>query len=168
MGKQFKLRDERQFPPPEQMGAMQDRYVTHVETGTITKTHVAAHSLVARWKRAGRLSDTQIAAIALCEALWAKCGLRQKLTASYGERMPGGCDNEWLAASVIQAGKDLARIEGYCVPWQFEWFENVVRWGEAAGSAGASLGFNGSKGAQAATLMLVQCVADQIAKEERL
>jgi len=168
MGKQFKLRDERQIPPPEQMGDMQDRYVTHVETGTITKTHVAAHSPVQRWKRAGRLSDTQIAAIALCEALWTKCGLRQKLTASYGERIPASCDNEWIAINEIQARKDLARIEGYCVPWQFEVFENVCRFDEAAGVAGSALGFNGTKAAQAATLMLVRCVADQIAKEERL
>lgn len=168
MGKQFKLRDERQIPPPEQMGAMQDRYVTHVETGTITKTHVAAHSPVQRWKRAGRLSDSQIAAIALCEALWAKCGLRQKLTASYGERVPSGYDNEWLAASVIQAGKDLARIERYVPPHMFEVFENVVRWDEPAGTAGASLGFEGSKSSQAAILMLVMNVADIIAKEEKL
>lgn len=168
MGKQFKLRDERQIPPPEQMGAMQDRYVTHVETGTITKTHVAAHSPVQRWKRAGRLSDSQIAAIALCEALWAKCGLRQKLTASYGERMPSGCDNEWLAASVIQAGKDLARIERYVPPHMWETWENVVRFDEDSGTVGASLGFKGSKATMAATLTVVRCVADIIAREERL
>lgn len=157
-------------PTPEQLakGDIERQYVTHVETATVAMAHISAHSPVERWKRAGRLSDSQKAAIALCEALWAKCGLRQKLTASYGERMPMGCDNEWIAVHEIDARRRLARIEGYCVPWQWEAFENIVRFDETAGSAGTSLGFSGSKGAQAAMLMLVRCVADQIAKEERL
>ena len=157
-------------PTPEQLaqGGYERKFITHVETGTVTTAHISAHSPVARWKKAERLSDSQVAAIALCEALWAQCGLRQKLTASYGERLPMGSDNEWLANTEIEARRRLKRIEGYCVPWQWEWFENIVRFDETAGSAGASLGFSGSKGAQAASLMLVQCVADHIAKEERL
>lgn len=157
-------------PTPEQLaqGGYERKFVTHVETGTVTTAHISAHSPVARWKKAERLSDSQIAAIDLCEALWAKCGLRQKLTASYGERMPLGCDNEWIAVHEIDARRRLARIEGYCVPWQWEVFENVCRFGENAGTTGSSLGFKGSEGAQAATLMLVRCVADHIAREERL
>ena len=162
-------------PTPEQLaqGGYERKFVTHFDpdTGISTKTmtHISSHSPVERWIKAGRLSDSQIAAIALVRALWAKCGLKQKLTASYGERMPIGTDNEWLSMHEIQARIDLTRIEGYInPPWAFEVFENVCRFDETAGSAGASLGFNGSKGAQAATLMLVHIVADQIAKEERL
>lgn len=173
MGKATRIKpaiEPGETPTPEQIaqGGYERKFVTHVETGTVTTAHISAHSPVARWKKAERLSDSQIAAITLCEALWAKCGLRQKLTASYGERMPMGCDNEWIAVHEIEARRDLKRIEGYCVPWQWEAFENIVRFDETAGSAGASLGFSGSKGAQAAMLMLVRCVADQIAKEERL
>lgn len=157
-------------PTPEQLaqGGYERKFVTHVETGTVTTAHISAHSPVARWKKAERLSDSQIAAIDLCEALWAKCGLRQKLTASYGERMPMGCDNEWIAVHEIDARRRLARIEGYVPAHMWEVWENVVRWDEPAGMAGASLGFEGSKSSQAAVLMLVMCVADLIAKEERL
>ncbi len=157
-------------PTPEQIaqGGYERKFVTHVETGTVTTAHISAHSPVQRWKRAGRLSDSQIDAIALCEALWAKCGLRQKLTASYGERMPLGCDNEWIAVHEIEARRDLKRIEGYCVPWQWEVFENVCRFDEGSGTVGAALGFNGSKATMAATLMVIRCVADIIAREERL
>lgn len=157
-------------PTPEQLakGDIERRFVTHAESATKSMAHISSHSPVERWSKAGRLSDSQMAAIALVRGLWGQTGLRQKLTASYGERIPASCDNEWIAIHEIQARKDLARIEGYCVPWQFEVFENVCRFDEAAGVAGSSLGFNGTKAAQAATLMLVRCVADQIAKEERL
>lgn len=157
-------------PTPEQLaqGGYERKFVTHVETGTVTTAHISAHSPVQRWKRAGRLSDSQIDAIALCEALWAKCGLRQKLTASYGERMPMGCDNEWLNNTEIDARRRLKRIEGYVPAHMWEPFENVVRHGEPSGTAGASLGFEGSRSAQAAVLMLCMCVADIIAREERL
>lgn len=157
-------------PTPEQAakGDTVRQFVTHVETGTKSMAHISAHSPVERWKRAGRLSDSQIAAIALCEALWATCGISQKLCSTYGERLPAGYDNEWAEAEKLDAQRRLNRIEGYCVPWQWEVFENVCRFGEAAGTAGASLGFNGTERAQAATLMLVRCVADHIAREERL
>lgn len=157
-------------PTREQLatGDYERGFVTHVETGTVTTAHISAHSPVARWKKAERLSDSQIAAIDLCEALWAKSGLRQKMTASYGERMPMGCDNEWIAVHEIDARRRLARIEGYVPAHMFEVFENVVRHGEASGTAGASLGFEGSRSAQAAVLMLCMCVADIIAREERL
>lgn len=157
-------------PTPEQLaqGGYERKFVTHVETATVTTAHVSAHSPVARWKKAGRLSDSQIAAIALCEALWAKCGLRQKLTSTYGERLPMGCDNEWLAVHEIQARKDLARIEGHVPAHMWETWENVVRFDEDSGTAGAALGFKGSKATMAAVLTVVRCVADIIVREERL
>lgn len=157
-------------PTPEQLasGDYERGFITHVETGTVTTAHISASSPVERWKRDGRLSDSQIAAIALCDALWANTGLRQKLTSTYGERLPPGTDNEWIAVREIQARRDLERIEGYVLPWQWEVYENVVRWGEPSGTAGGSLGFNGSKETRAAVLMIVWTVADTIARRERL
>lgn len=157
-------------PTPAQIanGDYQRGFVTHAETATVAMAHIAVSSPVERWKRDGRLSDSQIAAIALCERLWAVSGLRQKLTATYGERLPMSVNNEWLAVHEIQARRDLERIEGHCIPWQWEIWENTVRWGEPSGTVGASLGFNGSKAARAAVLMVIWTVADIIAKEERL
>lgn len=158
-------------PTPEQMAKLgiERRFVTHAESATKSMAHISSHSPVERWERAGRLSDTQLSAITLVRALWERCGLRQKITATYGERLPLSASNEWIAVHEIQAMRDLTRIERYVRPvWAFEVFENVCRWDEPAGVAGAALGFNGTTGAQAATLMLVRMVADQIAKEERL
>lgn len=157
-------------PTPEQLaqGGYERGFVTHVETATKAMAHISAHSPVARWNKARRLSDSQNTAIALCGVLWAICGLKQKLCASYGERMPVSCDNEWLANERIDAAKRLRRIEGYVPPHLWEVFENVVRWGEPTGTAGASLGFTGSKSTQAAVLTIVRVVADIIVREERL
>lgn len=164
------MRPAREMPTPEQLakGTYQDRFVTNVDDQTRAKAHVNAHSPVERWIRAGRLSDTQQAAIVLVRALWGKIELRQRLTSTYGHRIPTGSDNEWLANSEIQARKDLARIEGYFLPWQWEVWENVVRFDEPAGTAGSALGFSGTKAQQSAVLMLVKMVADMIAVKERL
>lgn len=157
-------------PTPEQIARtpIERRFVTHAETATKSMAHVTAHSPVLRWENAGRLSDSQLAAIRLCEGLWETCGLKQRVTANYGERLPPGGDNEWIAVREIQARDDLARIEGYVLPWMWDWFENVVRWGETAGSAGEALGFSGSKASQAASLAIVKAVAGMIAQQERL
>lgn len=159
-----------QTPTPEQLakGGYEDRFVMHVDTQTKAKAHVSAHSPVERWYRAKRLTDTQMGAIELVRSLWRQIELRQRVTATYGERTPISFDNEWAAIHEIEARKKLDRIEGYFIPWQWDAFENIARFDEPAGSAGASLGFSGTTGAQAAMLMLVRLVADGIAKEERL
>ena len=172
MGKatRIKAAEPGEAPTPEQIlqGDYVRQFVTHVETQTKTMAHISAHSPVQRWKRDKRLSDSQISAIALCEALWAKTELRQKLTASYGECIPGQFDNEWAQAAKLDADRHLRRIKRTVPPHAWEVWENVVRFGETAGTAGASLGFTGSAGAQAAVLTLCRMVADIIAREERL
>jgi hypothetical protein len=109
-----------------------------------------------------------MAAIGLVRALWERCGLRQKITATYGERLPLSASNEWLAVHEIQARRDLTRIERYVQPvWAFDVFENVCRWDEPAGVAGVALGY-GSRNAETRAHMIVVCTADLIAREERL
>ncbi len=148
-------------------GNVERRYVTHVETQTKSMAHVSNHSPVERWERAGRLTDTQMTAIALVRSLWALTGLKQKTTANYGEVILGGFDNEWAAVRTIQAAKDLARIEEYVPAHWWECFENVCRFDEPAGVAGASLGY-GDRNAEIRAHMIVVCVADLIVREERL
>lgn len=171
MGKATRIKaiEPGEAPTPEQIaqGGYERKFVTHVETGTVTTAHISAHSPVERWIRADRLSDSQIAAIALVRGLWDKCGLKQRVTANYGERLPVAFENEWAAVRNIQARKDLDRIEGYVPPHWWECFENVCRFDEPAGVAGSSLGY-GSRNADVRAHMIVVCTADLIAREERL
>lgn len=156
-------------PTPEQIakGDTERRFVTHAETATKAMAHISAHSPVERWIRAERLSDSQIAAIALVRGLWGKCGLKQRTTANYGERLPVAFENEWAAVHKIQAQRDLDRIESYVPAHWWECFENVCRFDEPAGVAGSSLGY-GSRNAEVRAHMIVVCTADLIAREERL
>ena len=173
MSRRTKRKPREQFqgdgPTPEQMAKLgiERRFVTHAESATKSMAHISTHSPVERWERAGRLSDTQMAAIGLVRALWERCGLRQKITATYGERLPLSASNEWLAVHEIQARRDLTRIERYVPAHWWECFENVCRWDEPAGVAGAALGY-GSRNAETRAHMIVVCTADLIAREERL
>lgn len=142
-------------------------FVTHVETATKAMAHISAQEPVERWKRDGRLSDTQLAAIAFTRRLWAILGAQQKVTASYGERIPASASNEHLALRQIEAREDLHRISGY-VPHAY-WcvFENVCRFDEPAGVAGSRLGY-GSRSARDRAHTVVCFVADIIAMKENL
>lgn len=123
---------------------------------------------VMRWTNAGKLSDTQAIAIALCHRLWAISGLSPRTTASYGERMPASVSfNEARAATEIEARTGLYRIMDY-VPFAYwQVFENVCRFDEPAGIAGSKLGF-GSRSAEDRAHTIVCFVADLIAMNEGL
>lgn len=140
-------------------------YVTHVDSNTKAMAFIAAHDPVDRWKRAGRLSITQLAAIGYCERLWRLAGLEQRVTANYGERIRGHAESR--AVNEIEAREDLHRVQGYVPPQWWSVFENVVRWREAAGVAGSSLGF-GERGAIDRAHTVVCIVADLIAMKEGL
>ena len=159
-------------PTPEQLahgGYIRD-FVTHVETATKATAYRAAHDPVERWELANRLSDSQMIAIGLVRRLWRLAGLSQKVTASYGERIPGEGNMEVRAANEIDARHDLHRIQDYFPgPLQtyYSVFENVVRHGEPAGVAGSRLGFGERTGSERAHT-IVCFVADVIAMKERL
>ncbi|QQN73942.1 hypothetical protein [Croceicoccus sp. YJ47] len=143
-------------------------FVTHAETNT--KAHVVMNRggcPVSRWKAAGRLSDTQVGAIDLCHHLWALAGLKTKMTANYGERIPGCGNSERFAINEIEARDDLHRIKGYVPAKYWDIYENVVRFDEPAGVAGSTLARNTRSGMDAA-FVVVCFVADVIAMKEGL
>lgn len=158
-------------PTPEQMakGGYQRRYVTHVEDNTKAMAHISLHSPVERWLKGGRLSDSQYAAIELVRRLWRLAGLYQKLTATYGERIPG--NTEAATHAEIDARRKLHALQD-CIPggagsgyWMV--FEQVCRYDEPAGVAGSRLGYGTRSGAERAHT-IVCMVADIIAEEEGL
>lgn len=127
------------------------------------RTIVNNHDPVERWKAANKLTQSQQVVIEMCQRLWRLAGLSQRVTASYGERMPASVSYELRALTEIEAREDLHRIQGY-VPAQY-WavFENCVRHGMPAGIAGG----DERNGAHKA-YVVVCMVADVIAMRERV
>ncbi len=118
---------------------------------------------VARWKAAKLLSDSQVAAIGHCEALWARlCGKALVMDLA---RIPGaGQGDGWAEQEALD---DLKRIKGYFPDKWWCVFENVCRFDEAAGFAGSALTECRNDQVTAARTT-VQFVADVIAMKERL
>lgn len=154
-----------------QHGDYQDRFVMHAETATRAKALVnRGGDPVSRWEAAGKMEPHQMLAITKLRGLWELAGIRQRVTANYGEPMHGGSDTEHAAHRQIQARHDLHRIRDYFpapIDSYFAIFENVVRHDWPAGVAGAREG-QSEKTAQARALTVVQFVADIIAMKERL
>ena len=124
---------------------------------------------VTRWTAAGLLSDSQLAAIAHCERLWAMLG-GKSLVANL-ERVPGGSGNGWAEQEALD---DLARIKDYVPAKWWSVFEDVCRFDEPAGFAGSKLAEDRSdpeiaeRDRAVAARLTVQFVADVIAMKERL
>lgn len=118
---------------------------------------------VARWKAAKLLSDSQVAAIDHCEALWALLGGKSLIMDL--ARIPGaGQGNGWAEQEALD---DLKRIKGYVPAKYWSVFENVCRFDETAGFAGSSLTECRNDQVSAARVT-IQFVADIIAMKERL
>ena len=127
------------------------------------------HDPVARWETSGKLDQRQIAVIDTVRRLWDMVGIKQRVTANYGERIAGGECSELYAATLIDAKDDLDRIKGYFFGLEPYWncFENVCRFGIAAGLAGAELGF-GTRSAEDRAHQIVCFVTDIIGTKERI
>ena len=129
---------------------------------------------VARWVAAGKLSETQALAIAVCYRLWDMTSVEPRTTASYDELIPGGDDLDHHAVTTLEAQKDLYEIIDYFpAPLNAWWkvFENVCRFNEPAGVAGSRLANCVGKSADTAerrAYVIVCLVADKIAERRRL
>lgn len=158
-------------PTPEQIarGSFQRDYVMDDSGLKALAYRNTGHDPVARWLTSGKIDQRQKAAIDTVRRLWDIVGIRQKITASYGERTGNGGCVELRANLVLDAMKDLERIEGYFHGLRQWWcvFENVCRFGEAAGQAGMAVGY-APKTAQTRALTTVQFIADIIADRERI
>jgi hypothetical protein len=123
---------------------------------------------VARWKKAGLLSDTQQAAILHMIRLWELTDASPRLVANL-DRTVFGCPGNGNMAE-IEARDDLKRITGYFpmpLDKYFQIFENVCRFDEPAGVAGSRLA-NNKRSAMDAARNCVCFVADTIYCKERL
>jgi len=170
--KQAPMLDEPLAPPAEQLanGHWQRDYVLDENTGLKALAYRnTGHDPVARWLASNKLDQRQKAAIDTVRRLWDVVGIRQKITASYGERTGNGGCVELRANLVLDAMKDLERIEGYFHGLRQWWsvFENCCRFGEPAGQAGMAVGY-APKTAQTRALTTVQFIADIIADRERI
>lgn len=158
-------------PPPEQLahGSFQRDYVMDDSGLKAMAYRNTGHDPVARWLAADKIDQRQKAAIDTVRRLWDIVGIRQQITASYGERTAGSGCIELRANMVLDAMKDLERIEGYFFGLKQWWivFEQVCRFGEPAGSTGIALGY-APKTAQTRALTTVQFIADIIADRERI
>ena len=158
-------------PEAEQHGDYRSQFVTHVETNTKVQTKLnRGGAPVDRWIASGSLTDAQIAVIQWCYARWELSGLKQRVTANYGERIPGEGSNEHRNAREIDARSDLHRVMDYFTfPLDAYWnvFENVCRFDMPAGVAGLALSPS-SRSADARAHQVVCFVADIISMKERI
>lgn len=152
-------------------GDYRSEFVTDVDDGTKAYTKVnRGGSPVERWIASGRLTQPQQVVIAMCCRLWRLAWPKQKLTASYGERIPMSSSVEYRATNEIEARDDLDRIQSYFPgPMQAYWriFENVCRHEEPAGVAGSKLNY-GDRDAATRAHQIVCFVADYVAAREGL
>jgi hypothetical protein len=127
------------------------------------------HDPVERWLDSGRIDQRQKIAIDQVRRLWDIVGIRQRVTANYGERMPASVSTELASAIYLDAKDDLKRIEGYFPGMGAYWnvFERVCRHGHSAGVAGCELGY-GSRGSEIRAHTIVCFIADVICTRERI
>lgn len=155
-------------PTPEQMARGYDGGFVMDDNGRQAWAYRNTnHDPVERWLDNNRLDQRQKAAIDHMRRLWDLVGIHQRVTANYGERIAGGGSCEIASLAMIEAKQDLKRIEGYFVGLAPYWnvFVNVCRFGMAAGTAGADLGFGTRTGADRAHQIVV-FIADYIAMKE--
>ena len=157
-------------PTPEQIrkGGVEREDFIHADLGQRVTAYVnRGGTPLARWlAEPPSLSPNQAAAIQHCLYLWRMAGTEKRVTANYGERIPGSGSSEIKAANEIEARQDLHRIQGYVPAKYWSCFENVIRWDEPAGVAGSKLGFTGRACDRAHTIVCF--VADLIFEKERL
>lgn len=152
-----------------QHGNYRDANVLHVETFTIACTkRNRGGTPVMRWLAAKKLSETQMLAIMLCYRLWDLCGIKQRVTGTYGERLAvSEAHIDHRAVTTLEATEDLYRIQSYIPTPYWEVFQNVCRFDEPAGVAGHAAGYS-SRTAERRAHAIVCFVADTIAQNERL
>jgi len=141
------------YEPAAQTGPMRQALVNHGGTP------------LARWKKAGLLSEPQQAAIDHCIRLWDLTSTSSGLVANL-DRTVFGCSGDGNIAE-IEARSDLHRIKtGFPLPY-WSVFENVCRFDEPAGVAGSKLAEDDvTRRTMARTIVCM--VADMIYMRERL
>lgn len=120
---------------------------------------------VARWLKAGLLSESQQAGINHCVHLWAK--LREPRVVANLDGNGGGYNEGWTLHQ-IEALDEIKRISGSFPGHYWDVFQNVCRFDEPAGVAGSKLQSTRKHSAETTARTIVCLVADMIAMRERL
>lgn len=157
-------------PEAQRHGDYQSELIVDPESGKRDSVRTMVNrggTPICRWIAQKRLSETQKLACLYMTRQWEVSGLRTALTASYGERIPGAGNSEELSVKVMEAADAIARAKSYVPRAYYDVFENVVRFGIAAGTAGEALG-HASRNAKHSAYLTVCFVADVIAMRERL
>jgi hypothetical protein len=155
----------------ERHGDYRTEFVTHVDSNTKAQTRInRGGAPVDRWLASGKLTEPQWAVIQWCYTLWDRVGLKQAVTAQYGERIAGTGSSEYATLAQIEAKEDLNRLIDYFPgPLRAYWscFEDVCRFDMPAGVAGSTLGY-GTRSADTRAHQIVCFVADVISSRERI
>jgi hypothetical protein len=120
---------------------------------------------LARWRKAGMLSDSQNVAIDHCIKQWSLIGGSSGLVANLDRTVfgsPGDGNHR-----EVDARESLHRMKGHVGPMMWSVYENVVRFDEPAGQAGSRLACSVAN-RETMARACVQFVADVIAFKERL
>jgi hypothetical protein len=120
---------------------------------------------LARWRKAGMLSDSQNVAIDHCIKQWSLIGGSSGLVANL-DRTVFGSPGEGNHRE-IDARENLHRMKGLVPAKHWDCFENVVRFDEPAGQAGSRLTEN-TANREVIARACVQFVADVIFMKERM
>jgi hypothetical protein len=120
---------------------------------------------IARWKKAGLITEHQTAAINHCLRLWELTDTSARLVANLDRTVFGSPGDGNMAE--IEARNDLQRIKGGFPFAYWAIFENVCRFDEPAGVAGSKLAEDdNTRRTMARTIVCM--VADMIYMRERL
>lgn len=151
-------------PTPEQIaqGGYKRGMVMHVETATGSLAFINRSNIVDRWFAEGWPGFEEPARMAInwCHERWEARGEIGNLSASYGAEGGGSGNNQY--ARDIELKDELDRVKAMFHPEHWRVFENVVRWGIPAGSAGMRLAKNTPQ-AIASSRATVGLVANYIA-----
>lgn len=169
----FAYVEELVTPTAEQLanGTYRGEWVLDENTGLKAWAHRnSEHDPIERWRNGGKLEAHQLVVVDKMRRLWQIAGLHQRVTANYGERIASSGSAENASLIALEAKEDLNRIRDYFpapLDRYFSIFENVARFGMAAGVAGSELGF-GSRSSQDRAHQIVCFVADIIATKENI
>lgn len=120
---------------------------------------------LARWRKAGFISESENRVIDLCLTLWSRIGTSGGMVANL-DRTVFGCPGEGHAGEV-DARNSLQRFREHVGPAYWSIFENVIRFDEPAGIAGSRLSGPSSKNEDRARHCVLM-VANIVAYKERL
>lgn len=147
-------------PTPEQQakGNVQSLFIVHVETWTTTKAHRVSN-IIDKWfdERWPGFEEPARAAIDWCQERWNARGVIGKQCATYGFTSGGG-----EAVRDIELRDELDREKERFPPAHWSVFENVLRWGLPAGTAGSDWANNDPQ-AIASARAIVGMIANMIA-----